>query len=283
MNPVERYWTEHTVLAQEFSTPDESLDYLQWRSDQYALFHELMGLWGDHADDVILDYGCGPANDMVGFLVHGQAHKVIGIDVSATAIRQARGRLALHDIEPDRYRFIKASDDEPVIRLRDSSVDHIYCQGVLHHASHPAEILAEFHRVLRPGGTAAVMVYARDSVWVHLLLAYLHQVVSRLDTDLSAEQAFTKHADGGAPIARTYASDEFLALCRGAGFNAEYRGGYLSLPEIRRWRKYGRAAMQDHRLAQAHRLFLRGLSEVNRLPYQGTTPAGIGGVYWLTK
>jgi ubiquinone/menaquinone biosynthesis C-methylase UbiE len=283
MNPVDRYWTEHTVRSEPFTSDAKSLAYLDWRSSQYLLFHDLMGLWGDHSDDVVLDYGCGPANDMVGFLVHGQARKVIGVDVSPTALQLARTRLKLHDIDSTRYRLVKVSDEEPVLPLKDASVDHIYSQGVLHHVSHPAEILAEFHRVLRPGGTAAVMVYARDSIWLHLQVAYLHQIISGLDTDLTVEQAFSKHADGGAPIARIYRPAEFLSLCTSAGFRAEYRGGYLAHSEVSRWRNYGRAAMLDHRLAEEHRLWLRQLYEVNRLPYHDSLPAGLGGVYWLTK
>jgi SAM-dependent methyltransferase len=281
MNPVEQYWTEHTVRAEPFTSDADSLAYLDWRSSQYPLFHDLMGLWGDHSEDVVLDDGCGPANDMVGFLIHGQARKVIGVDVSPTALQLARTRLKLHDIDPTRYRLVKVSDEEPVIPLKDGSVDHIYCQGVLHHVSHPAEILAEFHRVLRPGGTAAVMVYARDSIWFHLSVAYLHQIISGLDTDLTVEQAFSKHADGGAPIARISTAADFLALC--PPFRAEYRGGYLSQSEVNHWRRHGRAAMFDHRLAEEHRLWLHQLHEVNRLPYYDSLPAGIGGVYWLTK
>ena len=41
--------------------------------------------------------------------------------------------------------------------------------------------------------------------------------------------------------------------------------------------------MADPRLAAEHRGFLRGLRDVNGLPYHRDKPAGIGNVYWLTR
>src|SRR5215475_4593523 len=95
LTPVDVYWGEHTVNSVPFKTADESLKYLQWRSEQYPAFHEFMQLYGNHDDQVVLDYGCGPGNDLVGFLVYTNAKEVIGIDVSEKALGLAMQRLAL--------------------------------------------------------------------------------------------------------------------------------------------------------------------------------------------
>ena len=57
---VDRYWTGHTVNSRPFATAKASADYLEWRFAEYPLFRELSGLWGDHAGETVLDYGCGP-------------------------------------------------------------------------------------------------------------------------------------------------------------------------------------------------------------------------------
>src|SRR5215510_3492022 len=75
---VDDYWASFTVRAEPFDSPAASLAYLDWRFEQYPLFREFMGLYGDHERDVVLDYGCGPGNDIVGFLVLGRARKVGG-------------------------------------------------------------------------------------------------------------------------------------------------------------------------------------------------------------
>ena len=82
VTPVERYWTGHTVRSSPFVSAAGSLRYLRWRAQEYPLFHSLMELWADHRDDVVLDYGCGPGNDLTGFLVESQARHVAAIDVS---------------------------------------------------------------------------------------------------------------------------------------------------------------------------------------------------------
>src|SRR6267143_6200541 len=108
-NDVDRYWGEFTVFAKPFRSTEESLANLEWRFGQYPLFREFMRLYGNHEDEVVLDYGCGPGNDVIGFLVHTRARKVIGIDVSSKALSLAARRIALHDIDPLRVDLIQIS------------------------------------------------------------------------------------------------------------------------------------------------------------------------------
>src|SRR5512138_913483 len=70
---VDSYWDQHIVNSKPFETQKESLGYLEWRFDEYPLFRALMGLWGDHTNQIVLDYGCGPGNDLTGFVVYSNA------------------------------------------------------------------------------------------------------------------------------------------------------------------------------------------------------------------
>ncbi len=147
---VDRYWNRHVIRKEPFGSPEESASYLEWRFGEYPLFREFSGLWGDHDGEIVLDYGCGPGNDVVGFLIHTGARKVIGIDVSPSALELARQRIALHEVDPDRFELIQASDTETAIPLGDGSVDFFQSQGVLHHTSDPLAILRELRRVASP-------------------------------------------------------------------------------------------------------------------------------------
>lgn len=282
MDPIEAFWTRHTVRDEPFTSPKESLDYLEWRSGEYPLFHSLMGLWGDHASDTVLDFGCGPANDLVGFLVHGRAKRAIGVDVSATSLALAGRRLALHGIDPSRYSLIKASSD-PRLSVPSESVDYIYSQGVLHHTANPQAILSEFYRVLRHGGSASVMVYNRDSLYLHLYVAYQLQIKDGAFSDRTVDEAFRSSTDGqDCPVSIAFRPDEFIGMCRAAGFTSEYRGGYFSSLELDLWRKDGTDAMDDERLAVEHRVFLQSLKP-GVFPMLNSLPVGIGGVFRLCK
>jgi ubiquinone/menaquinone biosynthesis C-methylase UbiE len=287
---VDSFWGEHTVHTETFKTAYQSEKYLQWRSGLYPLFAEFMNLYGVHDDEVVLDYGCGPGNDVVGFAIYTRAKKIIGIDISEKALLMARERLALHHVAPERVELIHSADTIQKIMLDDESVDYIHCAGVLHHTSNPPALLAEFKRILKPGAQACVMVYNRDSVWLHLHAAYENLILQNKFPGMTADEAFHKtvdlEADGtsNCPIARCYTAQQFISLCEEAGFRAEYLGGYLSDVELNALKIHREAALQDERLPEEHRRFLSSLDfDEQGLPMHEGKHAGIGGVYRLYK
>ena len=282
---VDRYWTGHLVRSEPFASAAESERYIEWRFQEYPLFREFSGLYGDHGGEIVLDYGCGPGNDVVGFALYSGAARVIGVDVSSTALELAAQRVALHGIDPDRVELVQTSDAESSIALDDASVDHVSCQGVLHHTSDPGSILRELHRVLRPGGTGSIMVYQGDSVWWHLWTAYDRMVVDGTLAGVDTADAFRRNTDGPeCPISIAYSGPEFVAICEEAGFAARFVGGYLSRHELERLRASWADAIADDRLAEEHRTFLRELTyDVGGLPMHDGVHAGIGGTYRLRR
>lgn len=282
---VDSYWTGHTVNSTPFPSAGASSRYLEWRFDEYPLFRELAGMWGDHHGETILDYGCGPGDDLTGYALHSGAARVIGLDISPTALGLAARRLALHGIDSSRARLGQVRDGDPRIPLDDASVDFVNCNGVLHHTSSPESLLAELHRVLRPGGRGFVMVYNGDSVWVHLYVAFEKMLHDPAFADATLEDAFRRLTDGPeCPISRFYRADGMRALCREVGFDAHYAGGYLSRHELAQLDAHWARAIADERLDETHRAFLRGLTfDRAGNPMTGGHHAGIGGVYHLRK
>ena len=280
---VDTYWGEHTVNSKPFASAEASVRYLEWRASEYPLFREFMRLDDAHENECLLDYGCGPGDDLVWFLLYSRARKVVGVDVSEKALRLASHRLALHNIDPARVELVRSGDSLTRIPLEDGSIDYVHCGGVLHHTSNPIALLREFRRILPPGGRARVMVYNRDSLWFHLYTAYVRMVVQGDFAGLSVEQAFARNTDGEAcPIARCYRPEEFVAMAEAAGFAAEFVGGYLSRHELACWAEHGQAALDDERLDTRHRAFLAALTWDERgYPLYGGKHAGIGGVYSL--
>jgi ubiquinone/menaquinone biosynthesis C-methylase UbiE len=284
--PVSDYWNDHTVRSMPFQSAAESIKYNHWIDEQYPLYHTLMKLYDYYDDQVVVEYGCGPANDLVGFLAYSKARQVIGIDVSEKALRLASHRLGLHDFDKERIKLILISDTaSPEIPLEDNSVDYIHSQGVLHHTNNTASILRQFYRILKPGSTARIMVYNYDSIFVHLYIAYERMIVQNAFPGANLEEAFTHSTDGeDCPISRYYHSPDFVALCSQAGFETQYLGGYLSLFEIDKYKLLAVAALDDPRLAQKHKHFLYNLTwDDQKLPLFEGKHAGIGGVYELRK
>jgi len=105
----------------------------------------------------VLEAGCGIGTDAVEFARAG-AHYT-GLDFSPAAIALARRRFALEELEG---RLVEGSVTE--LPFPEASFDLVYSNGVLHHVDDTDRAIQEVHRVLRPGGTALVMLYHRNSL-----------------------------------------------------------------------------------------------------------------------
>ena len=284
-NDIDEYWTGHLVNASPFLTARQSARYLEWRFREYPLFRELSGLYGDHDGEAVLDYGCGPGNDLTGFAIHTRARRIVGVDVSSSALQLARHRLGLHGVAPARVELVRLTDGETALPFEDATFDFVSSQGVLHHTSDPVAILRELHRVVKPGGTGSIMVYNRDSVWFHLYVAWELLIRDGRWPGQTAAEAFPRSTDGeDCPIANCYRGPEFVALLAEAGFTARYLGGYLSQWELRAMQESWGFAIADERLDAEHRDFLRGLRyDYQHRPMHGDLHAGIGGTYRIQK
>ena len=282
---VDSYWNEHTVNSTPFRSARESKRYLKKRSDAYPLFTKFMALYGRHQGETILDYGCGPGDDLVGFLLWSKARKVVGIDVSGTALSLLRHRLALHRVDARRVDLIRITDSTGRIPIADSTVDWLHCGGVLHHTSHPQAIVEEFSRVMKPGATGRLMLYNRESIWYHVWIAYAQRIVNAVYPGLTVDQAFTKSTDGpDCPISDAWSPKRVLEMIESAGLQGQFVGGYFNAEELGWWRTYGPAASNDPRLETEHREFARHVElDPNGYPIRHGKHVGIGGVYAIAK
>lgn len=274
------YWTRHLVPTQDWTDAQASLEHFHWRNAQYPGYIELMPVHG--ADGLaVVDYGCGPGNDLAGFAAFSRPRRLVGVDVSPTALAIARGRLALHGADVE---LLQIREDDNAIPIESESVDLVHSSGVLHHARHPRAALAEIRRILRPGGRLRVMVYNHDSVWLHLYVAYLHRIERGRDADVPLLDAFRRTTDGpDCPISHCYRPPEFVALAESCGFRGRFLGASISLTELEAMaRRY--AAIRDRRLPREHRDFLGALRfDDAGHPTIGGVVAGIGACYEFTK
>jgi len=162
------------------STQDYAQDFgLQWttlyddyRHDRFTHLDQFLRLGIPPTElegKVVLDAGCGVGR--LSEICLGSADLVIGLDLS-DAVREAARLVTSSSFLP-----IKASGDD--IPLVDGSVDVAFCWGVLHHTSSPGRTLGELWRVIKPGGTLAIWVYARNDKY--LRRALLAHYFSHLD------------------------------------------------------------------------------------------------------
>ncbi|HVK12472.1 MAG TPA: class I SAM-dependent methyltransferase [Gemmataceae bacterium] len=284
-SPVDEYWGGYTIRSEPFSTAEEHIAFHKWRDEHFHKSYAFKGLWADHTGETLLDYGCGPGHDVTGFLVHSNPAKVYGVDVSHWALSLAGHNAGLQGVSADRIELIQTADLTDRIPLPDAAVDYVHSCGVVHHTSHPAGILKEFHRVLKPGGRGLLMVYNRASVFYHLYVAYARLILEPQWARKSIEEVFTASTDGpDCPVSICYEPAEFTAMCETAGFETEFVGGFVASNELDLWDMHAARALRDPRLGAAHKEFLKALDwDADRLPLYLGKYAGIGGTYRITR
>jgi ubiquinone/menaquinone biosynthesis C-methylase UbiE len=276
------YWSGYHVDAPDsgYSSPEASLEHFDWRNRQYPGYIELMPV--DQANDlVVMDYGCGPGHDVIGFGCFSRPKRIIAVDVSPMSLGLAARRTRLHGLSVD---FRQAQEQPATIPVEDSTVDLVHCSGVLHHTPDPAAILREFGRVLKPGGRGQIMVYHHDSIWMHLYVAYQKMVCEMAFPGLTKRQAFEKTTDGpDCPIALCYTAAEFVQLAESAGLLCEFIGASMSMVELKLLPKRFEA-IEDKRLDAESRRFLYDLTFNQRQwPSHDNVVAGINACFKISR
>jgi len=135
-----------------------------------------------------LDVGCGVGLYALWLAeAVGARGSVVGIEPSAERVEAAR-ELAGHVLSPPRLEFREG--DATKLDVADATVDWVWCGDVLHHVQDTAGALAEFARVVRPGGRVVI----KESQLLHGLLLPGHPALERRLRQ--AETDFSRHEGG---------------------------------------------------------------------------------------
>ena len=271
------YWTRHNVTVHHrFTSAEDSLSQLQFRNQQYPGYIDLLPVSGKDGL-AVLDYGCGPGHDLVGFGHYSRPKRLVGVDISPSSLAEAEERLKLHNVQAELVRVDHGVYDLP---FDAASFDYIHCSGVLMCIEEPARLLRELARLLTPGGELRLMVYNYESIWLHLYVAYVVQIENGLYRDLSTRVAFTRTTDGeDCPVNAVWRPEEMIALGRETGYDPEFLGSAVSLWEMHILPKRHIACLASA-LPDESRAFLMGLrNDAEGYPCHGSHRAGIDGCF----
>jgi ubiquinone/menaquinone biosynthesis C-methylase UbiE len=111
----------------------------------------------------VLEVGVGMGADHLEW-ARSRPRSLTGVDLTPLAVEHTRARFAAFGFDSR----LQVADAER-LPFADESFDLVYSWGVLHHTPDTARAIGEVWRVLRPGGTARVMVYHRHSLVGDLL------------------------------------------------------------------------------------------------------------------
>jgi 2-polyprenyl-3-methyl-5-hydroxy-6-metoxy-1,4-benzoquinol methylase len=190
---VRTFWNEHVddwkIARNEPGTAEFFREIEDYRFEKLHYLPRVVNFAG-YAGQTVLDVGCGVGNDTSRFARGGAL--VTGIDLAPRSIELARVNFAQRGLAGEFHVM-----DGEQLAFPDNHFDLVYCHTVLHFTPHPERMVAEIHRVLKPGRHAIVMTVNRHS-WMQVM-----QKVAKVDVD---------YLDS--PVFKRYTIEEFRHLLR---------------------------------------------------------------------
>ncbi|WP_223530829.1 class I SAM-dependent methyltransferase [Pseudomonas sp. GL-R-19] len=111
--------------------------------------NDLRGLFSDTppADPVLLDAGCGQGKSFPLLRQAFAPARLIGVDADPQSLNQSREEAVRQGMAVELI-----GSDCASLKLPDASIDLLFCHQTFHHLVEQEQALAEFYRVLKPGG-----------------------------------------------------------------------------------------------------------------------------------
>jgi ubiquinone/menaquinone biosynthesis C-methylase UbiE len=111
----------------------------------------------------VLDFGCGAGQLAFHFAGKGLARSITGVDIDHDALARAEAELAADHEWQGSLRFVEG--DVAGLPIADESIDLITAFDCMEHVMEPGAILADWARVLRPGGRVLIEWFPFKGPW----------------------------------------------------------------------------------------------------------------------
>jgi ubiquinone/menaquinone biosynthesis C-methylase UbiE len=160
--------------------------------------------------------GSGQGIDLARYAQAGA--EATGIDLTPRHVELANAHLAALGLPGEAVR-----GDGERLPFDDGAFDRVSSNGVLHHTPDMDAALREIRRVLKPGGSATVIVYNRDSLhyWVHQVLTrgiLLGGLIRERSMAGVLSSGVEYSSIGARPLVRVYGRRQLKAMLEEAGF-----------------------------------------------------------------
>jgi ubiquinone/menaquinone biosynthesis C-methylase UbiE len=159
LKEVHNFWNTEACgthfVAAPAGTPEFYVAYRRFRYNVEFHIPELIQ-WAGVAGKNVLEIGVGNGAD--GVLIAQSGATYTGVDITEAALKASAAHFDCLGIK-GRFQLENAEN----LSFPDSVFEVVYSYGVLHHSPHPEKAIKEVHRVLKPGGTALIMLYHKHS------------------------------------------------------------------------------------------------------------------------
>lgn len=159
IDQVHDFWNENSCgeiyakgrdQAEKYATETKTRYLLEPYIKDFAEFESYEGL-------NVLEIGVGMGSDH-SQIAYSNPKSLIGIDLTERAVNHTKARLSSLGLKAN----LKVDNAEN-LSFKDNQFDAVYSWGVLHHSINTKKCFEEIHRVLKPGGSAKIMIYHKYS------------------------------------------------------------------------------------------------------------------------
>lgn len=204
---VKNYWNKETCGSWSSNKEKFTKEYFEEIEEfRYKIQPEIFAFaeftrW--HGKKV-LEVGVGAGTDFLQWARAGA--KVFGVDLTEQACEHVRHRLNIYGFQAE---SIQVADCEK-LPFQDNFFDLVWSWGVIHHTPDTEAALKEIVRVLKPGGTAKIMIYHRHSVLAYLF--WVKHALLKLKPWLSLSNVLWNKMES--PGTKAYTRKEALNMLR---------------------------------------------------------------------
>jgi SAM-dependent methyltransferase len=200
---VHDFWNAASCGESQYLHGTERASYAEEARIRYELepYIPEFARFDDTRGKDVLEIGVGLGADHLGFAQAGAC--LHGVDLTTRAIEHTRRRLTAFGLTSS----LQTADAEN-LPFESERFDVVYSWGVLHHSPNTPNAIDEVWRVLRPGGSARVMIYHTHSFVGYMLWVRYALLAGRPFTSLA--QIYAEHLES--PGTKAYTVDEARIL-----------------------------------------------------------------------
>lgn len=190
---IKNFWNENPVGSNFVEYEADKSFYEKYDAFRYRTEGHILGELDkiDFRNKKVLEIGLGQGADSMQIIERGALYN--GIDLTEESVKRVKERFRMYN-KP--YESVQVANAEH-IPFETGTFDIVYSHGVIHHSPQITAIVAEIHRVLKPGGKAVIMLYHKNSFNYYisigimrragLLLLFVFPFLSKLVARLTGE------------------------------------------------------------------------------------------------
>lgn len=199
-----------TVKGIEPETLEFYREARRYRYEVYGPWFAEMMRFGEWRGRNVLEIGVGIGSDHYSFATAGAV--MSALDLSREHLRHTQKHLRLEGLSTKAH-----YGDAEASPFPDETFDLVYSFGVLHHTPNTEKSIDEVLRVLKPGGTALIGLYHRNSLFFWLAVILFKGIlkgglVTRGYKRLVSEIEFRSPENTAIPLVKMYTRRQVRAL-----------------------------------------------------------------------